>query len=119
TAGDPALLRSVPLEGGSDAAAAQLRVDTEGLDVTLGQRLTVPEYRGPAILGADDLDQVTQEADAPGAVKGAEHMGFQCSRDTRGQVAVLRQHPGRQGEHELEVRSSRLDALHPHRQLGG
>ena len=42
-AGDPALLRGVPLERGSDAAAAQTRVDPEGLDVALGQRLAVAQ----------------------------------------------------------------------------
>jgi hypothetical protein len=115
-AGDPAPLRGVPLECGSDAAAAQARVDSEGLDVALGQRPAVAQYRRPAGLGADHLDQVTQEASAPGAVKGAEHMRFQRTRDTGGQVAVLGQHPGGQGEHEPEVRSSRLDVPDLHRQ---
>jgi len=118
-AGGPAPLRGVSLERGSYAAATQPRVDPEGLDVALGQRLAVTQYRRPVGLGADHLDQVTQEASAPGAVKGAEHMRFQRTRDTGGQVAVLGQHPGGQGEYEPEVRSSRLDVPDLHRQQPG
>jgi len=43
-------------------------------------------------------------------------MRFQRIRDTGGQVAVLGQHPGGQGEHEPEVWSSRLDVPDLHRQ---
>jgi len=66
-------------------------------------------YRGPALLGADHLDQVAQEAGAPGAVKGGEHVRFQRMRDAGSQVAVLGQHPGCQDEHLLEARRPGLD----------
>jgi len=40
-------------------------------------------------------------------------MGFQRVRQTRGQMAILGQHPGRQGEDGPEVRGPRPDLTHP------
>ncbi|MGD0065088.1 MAG: hypothetical protein ABSB76_16775 [Streptosporangiaceae bacterium] len=54
-------------------------------------------YRGLALLGAGHLDQVAQEAGAPGPVKGGEHVRFQRMREAGSQMAVLGQHAGRQG----------------------
>jgi hypothetical protein len=99
----------VLLKRGSYSAAASLRIDSEGLDIAFQERFVIVHYRGPALLGADHLDQVAQEAGAPGAVKGGEHMRFQRMRDAGSQIAVLGQHAGRQDENLLEVRCPRLD----------
>jgi len=99
----------VLLKRGSYSAAASLRIDSEGLDIALQERFAIAHYRGPALLSADHLDQVAQEAGAPGAVEGGEHVRFQRMRDARSQMAVLGQHAGRQDEHLLEVRCPRLD----------
>jgi hypothetical protein len=99
----------VLLKSGSYSAAASLRIDSEGLDIAFQERFVIVHYSGPALLGADHLDQVTQEAGAPGAVKGGEHVRFQRMRDAGSQIAVLGQHAGRQDEHLLEVRCPRLD----------
>lgn len=112
TAGGPALPCGVLLKGGSRAAAAPPRIDSEGLDVAFPERLTVAQHRGPARLGADHLDQVAQEADAPGAVKGAEHVRLPGVREPRCQVAILGQHPGRDGDRLLEVRRPWPDLAH-------
>ena len=89
--------------------AAGVQDVAEGLDVAFQERFVMVHYRGPALLGADHLDQVAQEAGAPGAVKGGEHVRFQRMRDAGSQVAVLGQHPGCQDEHLLEARRPGLD----------
>jgi hypothetical protein len=114
-AGGPAPLCCVLLERGSYSAAAPLRIDSECLDVAFQERLVIVHYRGPALLGADHLDQVAQEAGTPGAVIGGEHVRFQRMRDAGSQIAVLSKHAGRQGEHLLEVRCPRLDLQHLYR----
>lgn len=98
-AGGPALSCCVLLKRGSYSAAASLRIDSEGLDVAFQERFAIMYYRGPALLGADHLDQVAQEPGTPGAVKGGEHVRFQRMRDAGSQIAVLGQHAGRQDEH--------------------
>lgn len=94
-AGGPASPCCVLLKGGSYSAAASLRIDSEGFDIAFQERFVIVHYRGPALLGADHLDQVAQEAGAPGAVKGGEHVRFQRMRDAGSQIAVLGQHAGR------------------------
>jgi hypothetical protein len=65
-------------------------------------------------------DQVAQEADAPEAVKGAEDVRFLRGREDGGQVAVLGQHPGGQGEHAVKPCRPRLHLSHLHQlRLGG
>jgi len=113
-AGGPAPPCCVLLKRGPYSAAASSRIDSEGLGIAFHQRLAIVHYRGPALLGADHLDQVAQEAGAPGAVKGGEHVRFQRLRDAGSQVPVLGQHAGRQDEHLLEVRCPRLDLSHLH-----
>jgi hypothetical protein len=43
-----------------------------------------------------------------------EHNRVQCVREARRELAILGQHPGRQGEHQVEARRSGLDLTHPH-----
>ena len=108
-AGGPAPPCRVLLKRSSYSAAASLRINSEGLDIAFQERFVIVQHRGPALLGADHLDQVAQEADAPGAVKGGEHVRFQRMRDAGSQIAVLSKNPGRQDEHLLEVCCLRLD----------
>jgi hypothetical protein len=91
------------------AASSAARARAGASAIAFQERFVIVHYRGPALLGADHLDQVTQEADAPGAVKGGEHVRFQRMRDAGSQIAVLGQHACRQDEHLLEVRCPRLD----------
>lgn len=99
------------LKRGSYPAAASLRIDSEGLDIAFQQRLAIAHYRGPTLLGANHLDQ---EAGAPSAVEGGEHVSFQRMRDAGSQVPVLGQQASRQDEYLLEVRCPRLDLSHLH-----
>jgi hypothetical protein len=117
-AGDPALPRRVLLEHSSYAATALLRIDPERLDVAFPERFTVAHHRGPARLGANHLDEVPQEADAPGAVKGTDHVGFLRVREAGYQVLVLSQNPDRQGKHMLEACGSGLDLTYLHLRHG-
>jgi hypothetical protein len=48
--------------------------------------------RRPSFLGADDLDQVAQEANASGVAEGAEYMRLLRSRDVRDQMTILGLH---------------------------
>jgi hypothetical protein len=102
----------VLLQRGSDAAAAYLGIDPECLDVALRKRLAIVYHRGPARLGADHLDQVAQESDAPAAGESAEHVRLLGVRETRDKVAILGQYLGRQGEHRLEAGRPGLDLAH-------
>ncbi len=111
-AGDPASPCRVLLKRGSYPAAASLRIDPEGLDIAFPERFAVADDRGPALLGADHLDQVAQEAGAPCAVEGGEHVRFQRMREAGSQVAVLGQHAGRQDQHLIEGRCPGLDLSH-------
>jgi hypothetical protein len=114
TPGVPALPGRVLLERGPDTAAAQLRIDAERLDVTFPERHVIEHDRRPAFIGADHLDQVTQEADAPVTVEGTEHMRFCRGGKTRGQMTVLGQDPGRQAEHIRKPCRPRLNLSHLH-----
>ena len=87
--GGPAPPGRALLKGGAYAAAALEGIDSEGLDVAFPERFAVVHHRGPARFGADHLDQVAQEADAPGAVKGAEHVRFLRVREPGRQVPIL------------------------------
>jgi hypothetical protein len=113
----PALPRRVLLECGSDTAAAQLRINAERLDEAFPERRAVVHDRRPAFLGADHLNQVAQEADVPGAVKGGEHVRFFRGRKARGEVTVLGQHAGRQAEHLLKPWCPGLNLSYLHEQL--
>ena len=64
------------------------------------------------------MQLVRENRVTPGTVISTEHMRFQRVREMPGQVAVLGQHPGCQGKHELEARRPWLDTLHLHRQPG-
>jgi hypothetical protein len=117
-AGDPALLPDVLPERGSYAAAAQLRIDPECPGAAFFQRCAIAWHHGPARLGTRHLDHEAQETGAPGAVMRAGHARFRRVRECQVRVAVLGQHPGRQGKCELETRLPWLDAVYLHRQPG-
>jgi hypothetical protein len=111
-AGGLAVLRCLLLKRCSYATTATLRVHSEGLDIAFPERFAIVYYRGPARLGANYLDEVAQEASAPGAVKGAEHVRFLRLRHAGDQIPILSQHAGRQDAHLLEGRRPGLDLTH-------
>jgi hypothetical protein len=111
-AGGLAVPRCLLLKRCSYATTATLRVHSEGLDIAFPERFAIVYYRGPARLGANYLDEVAQEASAPGAVKGAEHVRFLRLRHAGDQIPILSQHAGRQDAHPLEGRRPGLDLTH-------
>lgn len=111
-AGGLAVLRCLLLKRCSYATTATLRVYSEGLDIAFPERFAIVYYRGPARLGANYLDEVAQEASAPGGVKGAEHVRFLRLRHAGDQIPILSQHAGRQDSHLLEGRRPGLDLTH-------
>ena len=57
----PAAPCCVLLKRGPYSAAASLRIDSEGFDIAFQERFAIVHYRGPALLGADHLNQVRRK----------------------------------------------------------